>query len=575
MKTAHRAFLCVLLLSGCARLDAQDSKIGNTETPSRIERALVYQDRVLITRRTGPISLKRGCQEIFFSNLPVSLRDESVRAEVIGGSGIRVIDVEVKLYHLEKVAEKKLQQLKERLLRSQDEETVIQNRIRLIRFRRNYLHGVKKHFLSRGSGEKRNSAGGRMGPKEYNAMLAYLLQGLGETLNALRLEKKKLRTVHEKIRFLSVQLHQARIARRASAKRKLVKVNLDAKSRETVRVEISYINFNVSWKPRYDIRVFRNRKETHFSGYGIVSQNSGEDWKNVALSFSTALPAVQARVPEIKPVYAVLTSGRGGANIASQEENRSSKKSFTKKSGSQIFNAAKKTNIPADGSPHRTTISRHVFPVTFEYLSIPRLTDHVYLRALGKNVMPHPILSGDLHIFMGNDFMGSAYTENILPGEDFELTLNANEKIRVTRKLEESASESGGLFSSSRIFTYSYSIKAENYSGESITLNIIDQKPISKSEKLKIKPAKYSIQPVLETKKGVVKWRLRMSPGEKKTITYSFKIEVPKKSAPAFYRKAKRGQIRRSLNQLDDLEKNESIRRRQKRRAPSMKKFLY
>lgn len=553
-------------------------KATNTrEAKSRIERALVYQDRALITRRSEVLDLNPGIHEIYFRNLPVSLNDESVRAEIKNRSAVRIQDVEVKLYHLEKVTEKKIRDLQEKRDRLGDEYKKIEHNLRLLKFRRHYLHGVRNHFLGvRGEGIQPVPVTGAVSPQEYDAMLKYLTREMRLTLADLLEEEKKERLLQSRLSFMNKQLNQAEINRRASKSKKMVLVTLDVKQKTNIKLEISYINLQVSWKPRYDIRVFRDRGETEFNGFGIVSQKSGEDWERVALAFSTAQPARRARLPDMKPVYVISRPAGGEQGIAAQEAIRKHSPSSSQRVGSLVFPVPRRTTVPADGSPHRTSLSRQVFPVKFEYLCIPRLSPHVYLRAIGKNSMSRPILQGDLNIFMGNNFMGPAYTENILPGEEFELTLNTNENIRVTRELDEQTSQSAGILSSRRVFKYSYVIKVENYSGEHMMINVLDQLPLGKSENVNISPASFSLQPDLQTKKGILKWRLTMKPGEVRKITYGFNISVPAKMEPAFYLHRKKGRFQRSLKELDTINQDELMQERNRPvKAPSMKKFKY
>jgi uncharacterized protein (TIGR02231 family) len=62
---------------------------------------------------------------------------------------------------------------------------------------------------------------------------------------------------------------------------------------------ISYLVYNASWIPKYDIRVFNKDKSMVINYFGVITQSTGEDWNETKLSLSTAVPSVGGNVPEL------------------------------------------------------------------------------------------------------------------------------------------------------------------------------------------------------------------------------------------------------------------------------------
>jgi uncharacterized protein (TIGR02231 family) len=204
--------------------------------------------------------------------------------------------------------------------------------------------------------------------------------------------------------------------------------------------------------------------------------------------------------------------------------------------GSLVFQVPKRADIPSDGSAHRTPITRHTMPVQFEYVCAPKLSPYAYLQAVGSNTLKAPILRGDLNIFMGSDFVGSSYTDNILPGEDFELVLSVNENIRVTRSLEEKEEKEAGFLGSTKKIHYRFLIKIENYSGKNIIMNVFDQIPVSRTSEIEIQKVAFSHEPQSKDVKGICKWRFAMKPKEIIHLNFSFTVAVPKNKEAVFFR---------------------------------------
>ncbi len=537
---------------------------------TKVDRVMVYHDRALVTRVARCADLDPGTYEIRFNNMPGMLVDESVRARIIGAD-VKILDVEVRSLHLEQSPERLVNEQQRILLELEEAKRRIASDISILKDSNEYLKGVRDSFLDipkAGSGKD-----GLVRPKErisiadYEKMLVFLKTKQRENAAALQQEQKNLREVEKKIALAREKLSKMSGTAEGLPRKKFIKVTAELQRRGSFDMEISYINQRISWKPGYDIRVFPEEKKTEFVGYGIVAQSSGEDWTNSLISFSTAQPAVRGYMPELIPIYATLASkipqrpaGRSKMGYASQQQmnkalldnieqaetarkrpddalvQETAAAGGSRQVGSLVFQVPKRADIPSDGSAHRTAISRQTLPVRFEYVCTPKLSPYAYLQAVGTNTLAAPILKGDLNIFMANDFVGSSYTDNILPGEDFELVLSVNENIRVKRSLEEKDEKEAGFLGGTRKIDYRFLIKIENYSGGDIVMNIFDQIPVSRTSEIEIRNVSFSHEPQKRDVKGICKWQFAMKPKETINLTFSFTVTVPKDKEAAFFR---------------------------------------
>ncbi len=542
---------------------------------SKIDRVMIYPDRALVTRVAQCGELDPGVYEIMFNNMPSLLLDDSVRAKSSRGD-MKIIDVEVRTSHLEQSPDPKVQEAQHQVQDLESKRKTVSSRILILKRAAEYLEGVSESFLgvpARGTGSAAGRTLGmryntRLQIEEYDRMLAYLTTKQTENAAALQSEERELVSLDKKIAVAREKLSKLQGEFNTLTRKKFIKVIAEVQHRGPVTMEISYINQNISWNPGYDIRVFTDEKKTDFTGYGVVAQSSGESWENAKISFSTAQPSVRGYLPELIPIYATLSSKMPQASTRKSKERFASQQDLNKamldnldrrgiiggkandedivdkgadrgaerKVGSLVFHVPKRADIPSDGSPHRTPISRHSLPVKFEYLCIPKLNTHAFLQAVGVNTLETPILRGNLNIFMGNDFVGSSFTDNILPGQNFELILSVNENIRVTRSLEEKEEIEPGILSSTKKIFYKFVIKIENYSGGDITMNIFDQLPVSRTSEIEIKNVSFSHSPQVHDKKGICKWQIPMKSKQTVNLSFSFMVTVPKGQEAAFFR---------------------------------------
>jgi uncharacterized protein (TIGR02231 family) len=67
-----------------------------------------------------------------------------------------------------------------------------------------------------------------------------------------------------------------------------------------VTLLISYVVYNASWTPKYDIRVFSKDKSMIINYFGMIKQSTGEDWNDTKISLSTAVPSLGGKIPELE-----------------------------------------------------------------------------------------------------------------------------------------------------------------------------------------------------------------------------------------------------------------------------------
>ncbi|PAW94951.1 hypothetical protein CKK33_16185 [Mucilaginibacter sp. MD40] len=80
-------------------------------------------------------------------------------------------------------------------------------------------------------------------------------------------------------------------------------VTVSAKAPVLSAFSLTYLVNNASWYPTYDIRAKDVNSPIAISYKANVTQQSGEDWKNIKLTLSTGNPSVSGGKPELKPYF--------------------------------------------------------------------------------------------------------------------------------------------------------------------------------------------------------------------------------------------------------------------------------
>lgn len=257
---------------------------------TQIASVIVFPRGARITR-AADISLKPGEQEIVLLGFPTNIDAESlVAATEIPGAKITAVTSELS-YSDNSSGREAAQELAMRI----DDHG-------------NKITAINKQIVDLG---------------RYSSSLKSASQLLDETSTTLNIESAmrdadfiydELQRIGAKIRQLKKELQREKLEQQivASEHRKLqsynqassrtVKLKVFAETSASGNVNISYGVSQASWRPSYDILVDASNKKTQLVAYGVVSQQTGEDWSNVPVTLSTARPSLSADLPEFKKV---------------------------------------------------------------------------------------------------------------------------------------------------------------------------------------------------------------------------------------------------------------------------------
>ena len=495
------------------------------EADAKITAVTVYQDRALVTRSVS-LELEPGSYEVVFGHLPGTILNDSLRSSGKGTAIARLLGLDTKRVFLEKTPQGRVRQLEEKLQGLKDEDGAIIDKIEAVKSQREFLQSIKIYSADRFS---RETVTREPEVEEWKGILEFLGEGLKRTAAEKRELEIDRRELKDRMRVIERELNEIRARRRIDEKS--VTVAIEVKEAGTLDLDLFYVISGASWRPIYDARAFEGTKEVELTYYGQVRQRTGENWEDVQLTLSTARPAIGARMPEIRPWYlrpqeAVMKFRFQEMPMAApripepeikEERLAQIDTAVPVEVGTSVnFEIRRKENIPADNQPHKTIISRETFPAEFEYVATPKLFPYAYLKAFLTNEEDYPFLTGRVNVFLGENFIGTSHLDTIASREKFELHLGIDEGIKVKR--EEIKEKAGTGFLGRRTQKhYAYRLEIENYKRETEKITVIDQIPVSRDERIKVKLINLSEKPVEETEGGILKWRFELAPGAEKS----------------------------------------------------------
>jgi uncharacterized protein (TIGR02231 family) len=115
----------------------------------------------------------------------------------------------------------------------------------------------------------------------------------------------------------------------------------------------------------------------------------------------------------------------------------------------------------------------------------------------------------------------------VAPGQEWEVFLGVDDRVKVERKLTEGSVDKKLLVDVRRM-TYGYEIKVRNLKSEPEKVTVLDQLPVSRHEQVKIRRTDPKPVPTKETEMGEARWELQLAAGQEATVRFGFVIEAPR-----------------------------------------------
>ncbi|MBW4507431.1 MAG: mucoidy inhibitor MuiA family protein [Scytonematopsis contorta HA4267-MV1] len=529
-------------------VDSQTPSLKQTPkqtVPSEIVAVTVYSDKALVTRR-GAITLTGTERELIINRLPDTIETESVRVRGAGNVSVKLLGISTERVLSSEPVAARVSQLNQQIQQLEAEKRSIQPQIEALALQSSFIQGLREKT-----------------EEQFSISLARKNLSLSETLDFLNFigsqyaeysiaaedYKNQQRELDKEIQALKKQLQVVQTPH--PQEHYSLVVAIEATSTGEFELEVSYLVNRASWKPLYDLRVNTANNSVNLGYVGEVSQTTGEDWTNIALTLSTAKPGLGTLPPKLRPWYIDVPqffSGRArsasmamvapsGGTMSDDSADAEEVKEFAKeaevitaevsKEGNTVtFKISNRGNIPSDGSPHKNTILYDDFPCNFEYIAMPSLVSFAYLQALVKNPTDGvTLLPGKANIFHNDIFVGSSNLDNIAPGQEFKLNLGIDEGLKIERELVERQVDKK-LLGNNRKIIFAYRLLITNLLNQKAKLKLNEQLPVSRNEQIKVRLNRIDPQIVLG-EMGLLEWDLSLAAQGKLEVYYQFTVEHP------------------------------------------------
>jgi uncharacterized protein (TIGR02231 family) len=530
-----------------------------------ISAVTVYPDRAQITR-TGATRLDApGEHTLRIGGLPLALLPDSVRASGKGPSGMRILAVEQSHQANPSAPEETIKALQGEIERLERELALLDERLRSVQERQGWLSTLGDQAArSLAWGIARGSTK----PEDASGLFTYA----DEQSQYLASARQEIQTIRDETqRALDARIRELnRLGGADRPDRVVAAVRIETTAAGEVQIELSYLLYGASWRPRYDARVDAAVGRVKLTQQALVSQRTGEDWANVALALSTARPSAATRLPdEPDPWYLDLYKPAPPVPVAGSAQRAAFKSRASLSSGfaaeaavpmaaqaamdrleeapvaaefamaeieragsAQVFRVPGGVGVPPDGEARLFGVGEYDAPVKLDYVAQPVYSPGAHLRATATNTAGRVLLPGELHVFQagagGDEYVGQTRLELTAENAELPLYLGVDDNLTAKRELIERDTDKGSLLQRGvRKTTFGYRVTLANRTGAAQHVTLQDVLPVPRNERIKLNTLEMRPQPSARTKLEQLTWELDLAPNEEKKVEWRFVVESP------------------------------------------------
>src|SRR6266851_1608515 len=522
---------------------AAPARAADLDASSAIDAVTVYPDGASVTRVIA-VDLPAGDNTLVARDFPLGLDVSSLRVE--GEAATKMVIGAIDAKPPRAAPPINLPELDKRIEALKDERGNLQGAIAAAAARRKFAERFAESSPA-GIGEK-----GEARPiAEWRAAFAAVSEEVASADAAIREAERKQRDIDREI----ARLEQDRAAKPSSKLE--VRIDLASTAPAHATLKVTYAVRHARWTPLYDARLDTGAKDRkpalELVRRAEITQTTGEDWSNVALSVSTVRSARGGSAPELNslivqyppavqpaPASSVVGNLRQDSHSRAMAkapepaaEKAEEQQAVAEVGGFQVvFKIPGRVSLGASEGAKSLRVSTATIAPDLAVRSVPLIDPTAFLEASFVQSEDAPLLPGRVAIYRDGVFVGRGQMMAAGKDEKVRLGFGADDKVKVKRSVVKRNEGSAGLIlTTSKTDERAFKTVIRNGHDFPIRIAIEDQLPVSENEDIQVEMLPSTTPPTatnLRDKRGVLEWAFEAKPGEVRDIAFAWRVRWPK-----------------------------------------------
>lgn len=530
------------------------SSAASAEGPdiiTKVDRAILFQTTAEV-HRSASVNVGRGRSKLVFGGIPQNINPDSLKVRGQSEGKLTISGVELKPKRLGEDVSKYAAELQLKI-------KGVERGLKSLALQKNRILGQREALKSirvdSPSPDAKQALRPRT-PEEMGKILAFISDS-GSKLDAEEGSiDEKTGDLNDELSRLKAELSDVQSGGSVET---VIEVSVSSDKPSEAQMELSYQISDAGWRPTYNFNFASGGKEPEFvlDTYAVASQNTGEDWIDVELVFSTARneiglnrPSASPRILDIFEPVPIMGDGvgfRAKASVMSAPEAASGAPSAVAGAepmqaeeelaqvsalGVISFKIPGKTSLKSGGSVEKFKISEAKLKGEVRNTVIPTMSSLVFREAKLQNNMDQPLLPGEIAVFSDGSFVGKQFIGYTPQNKELSLSIGLSDDISVSRKQTKKFEDDSGLVRTVRRLQNAYEIEVENHGAEPAEIHLIEPAPISRNDKIKVTMGSVSPAPLpagddrrVQKGEGILEWVLSVPANGKSKASYDSSVE--------------------------------------------------
>ncbi len=524
------------------------------DTVSAVSAVTVFPQGAEVSR-LATSTIPAGDHVLIIKDLPGKIIPNSVRVEGVSDGNLEIGSVDVRQEYISRRASPvERQAIEDQIEVLNDEISALSQDIQDAQSQRKLIQAIASRAIAP---RKNNDGGISIDANQIDALLGVTEKRFANLSKIIGQARIDIRTRQRKVSELAQKLGQQSPPQHLQT---IVSININATSASDAKFKIRYNVHDAGWVPVYDAKLTIGAKgkgsTLKLARRASVSQGTGDVWKDVALTLSTARPSGRTKAPVISP-YILREQPKfgdpaSGSRLSVQKKERMPSPEMMDKSAPVVaahapvrrtraqtvfagflaeYKIAGKVTVSNKNMKKNVLINVDDLKVDLAANATPRHDLKAYLTAKFKVASKSPYLPGQVLLFRDGVFLGKGQLPRLNSGEEHALSFGSDDFIKIKRtKVKQKTSESG-IFSKSRIEVRNWITTVKNLHDFAMPVVISDRLPVSTHENIEVKLLQNSTpasRKNVKNLRGVMAWDLNVGPNETKTINFGYQVTWPK-----------------------------------------------
>jgi uncharacterized protein (TIGR02231 family) len=533
---------------------------ADVSAPSRIDAVTVFPDQAQVTRSLK-VGLSAGDQKLVIADLPAGIDPESVRVTATSDATVEIGSVDLRDVNPTPVEPKLTTEAEQHVQGLLAERAALDDRIHTAETKRKL---IERLGAASTDGFVKGIGWGKTSAQQLKEAWGAFGDGLDDTATVIREAKTRQAAIDDEVQRIRESIeHDPQVIRPHGEAR----VALSASAETQASFNISYRMQRAGWSPVYDARLKSGqgaeKPSVDLVTRALVRQDTGEDWKDVDMTLSTARPSKGTSAPDLKPltvalwqpVYAepyrralpttaapagrpkdsadksALATEQAPAPAPPVSKPAEERQAQVENTGTTVvYHIPGRVAVDSGQGARSLKVGDSILDAQLAVRAVPKQAATAYLTAQFRPKGDASLLPGKVSIYRDGQFVGSGVLPFIASGDDVKLGFGEDDRVKVERNAVKQTEGDVGVFASSHVEVQDFRIRVKNLHDRPVPVTVEDQIPVSESTEITVEKLSSMTPPSktnVDDRRGVMAWTFDLKPGEEKEIRVAWRLKYP------------------------------------------------